>query len=59
MSSIDRTGARDVTSTDVTSTEAARGESFETVYGDSAVTITEQYEREAPFSYPPLEPRSA
>jgi hypothetical protein len=33
-----------------------RGESFEAVHGESAALVTEEYEREAPFSYPPLEP---
>jgi hypothetical protein len=33
-----------------------RGESFDAVYGESAGEVTDEYEREAPFAYPPLEP---
>mgnify|MGYP007032564467 FL=1 len=35
---------------------AIRGESLENVYGETAEALTDEYEREAPYSYPPLEP---
>lgn len=33
-----------------------RGEPFDAVFGESAAALTEEYEREAPFAYPPIDP---